>query len=645
MFESIANWYRTHVQSSLSETSENIAQGASDITGGAISTERARSVVPLAAAGAAVGSGVLLFPLIEKGCQWLFRSLGKAFTGFGLLEKIPVVGGALSAVGSAVGGLGKYAAYPIVAIGGLLGYSAFSARPASTPASESVPPVGGNTSVTPQTPVMRQAKVVDPETKRILASEDIPQEPPLPKPLSEAAKRTLSPLPGLQPQTPKAEQINTATDLRELALSEKNTKVEEALREYIVFVNQRYENTRAWIDAAETYRNGPRKKLVAALQEIGLTEQEAMAFVPEPPALQKTVYSDGTDFHPQLLAFVNQFTSLYGATGPQGESARSPDGRHRFRFADTPNETPKPKPFEQCSMTQKEEFIANAIEYFKARKKFFEVDHVSVHNIYWADIPINAMKCGEARTPNYTDENKPWKNWLTPTEGTNEGIPWSQEHAALKKIGVGGARLEVLPGIAPIDENTSAESKLATLLESHNKQRMAAQAHKVKLENANNSEIAQWSRSVENMLEKLEGIKTHGVVVLSHNVHPSSLEHTLEVKDILSDATPLPTLTIRLKQQADNTYQVIAWNEGSKERKPEEGERLTLTSPTDAQQLRSLLERIRPLHAELMAQAASQRLELARNLITMDNSEPAALHRWIPTLKHDASANNRAIHT
>lgn len=609
MLEGIRNWYQTNVHGALWQANEQLATGIDSATQGAIKTDTVRKALPLVAGAATVAGGVFAFPLVEKAAKAVFTGASKLVTGFGLFEKIPLAGQLFTKLGAGVNAMGNYAAYPVIALGGLLGFSLMSGRTAA-PA-----PVGSQTGLhltgrTADGPVMTTVTVPRPGTDEPIVTVQAPLKPAEAPPIPAPAAATLAQTEFSAP--PEATRINAAVDARRIAQIQGKTKLDAALQEYIGFINQRYENTRAWIDEAEIFRNGPRKKLVAALHEAGLPTAEAESFVPEPPKLQKTVYADGTDFPPALLDFMEKFTALYGETGPQGDTARLPGGEYIFRFMDKQGETPKQKKFSECSVTQKEEFIAKAIEYYRLRKKFFEEDHTSSLNIYWADIPLPFMKCGELRHPNFCDDSKPWKNWYTPTEGDNNGIPWSQEYEKLKEIGgVGGVTFTVLPGMTPIDEQAPAHAKFNTLLENYKKQRADAQAHKAALETANQTVIKEWSASVERMKTRLEGMGTTGIALLRSGVYDTK-EQFVILRDLIAEPKGEP-MALAFQKQGER-FVLTGWRiekPGTTWNLTPEGNR-SVTSLEDIAQLRRVYDDIRkgePARKPAPVQTSALRLD------------------------------------
>ena len=109
----------------LSETTNKIAATISKSETIKIDENQARGIIPFVAGALSAGIGLLLIKPAQKVSEFAFTGLSKVVTGFGLFEKIPLIGGAFTAVGNFVKGAGEYvgAAFPIAAA--LIGFKMF----------------------------------------------------------------------------------------------------------------------------------------------------------------------------------------------------------------------------------------------------------------------------------------------------------------------------------------------------------------------------------------------------------------------------------------------------------------------------------------------------------------------------------------
>ena len=585
MFENIHQWCEENVQGKLGQATNSMAETIQAYSNDSMMKDTAKKIIPLTTGLAATGMGYTQLPLIEKGVKALFNAASQLATGFGYLEKIPTIGSGFTFLGNTIKETGDYVAYAVPPAIGFLTFNLLQPRDIPSPHGTQTPLHHTGAVATP--PETVHIAVRNPITKTIEAEADIPSKPAEPTPLTADINTSAAPTTA----TPTAENLGEVRARRRRAQVTPDSPIDSAAQAYLTFVNQNYENTRAWAEEAEEFSKGPRKDLVSALQAIGL-KAEAEQWVPKPPPLQKTVYKDGTDFNRELLTFIQKFTDCYGETGPQGDTARLPNGQRIFTFTDHANDTPHPKKFSDCSPTQKEEFIAKAIEYFKVRKQFFEKDHVTTFNHYWADIPLSIMKCGETVLPDYSNHEKAAKEWYSATpEGDNNGLLWSEEHKKLKDIGTQGAVMNILPFLPKIEENASVGDKYHALLVAHIRQREAMDNHKLQLENANKTILKAWEQEVKQFQPRLDSLRDTSIAILKTGVYSDTKEAYVTLKDLSNGASSAPIQTLAFKPGAEGKFVLTGWMlEGKPWILPKKT--ITIDTLTDAKQLRIILATI-----------------------------------------------------
>lgn len=599
MLDSIRQWY-----GAFHETTDKMAEGvqyySAKYTSSPIAKETAKSAIPLVAGLAVTAGAATQFGILEKGVKATFVGLGNIITGFGAFEKLPLIGGGFTLAGDTVKEAGEYVSYAVPPVLGVLTFGLLSGR--GTPAPDGAQTPLHHTSVLADPPKTLPLEVHDRKTDALLAQADVPSAPADTAPLSTSAVATLAPteLAG----SPTAAKIAEARTRRRSAQTTQNTAMDAAIQEYILHINKSYVDTRAWIEKAEEYRAGPRKKLVEALQSQGL-KAEAEAWVPQPPALPKTIYADGTDFPPELLDFVKKFTDCYGPTGPQGDSARLKDGTPIFTFIDHAGDTPHPKTFDECNVTQKEEFITKAINYFELRKKFFEQDHVEKNGVYFL-IPIPWLQIGETVATDYVDHDKPqpaWYSWESPVTGNNNGLPWVEEHRKLREMGAASMlRLNIAGQQVQSSTDISAAEQYHALLDAHIKQRKDSDHHKLELEKANETTLKAWEKTTKEFQQRLNTLRTGHIAILNSGVYSDTKEAFMIIKD-LDAGNDAPTQTLAFKSAGDGSFVLSGWRLQDKPWLLPQKDTLKLNDLNDGKQLRAVLDAIQS--GKLLAAAAS----------------------------------------
>ena len=115
--------WRNNVSGQLKGVTNDIAEGVEKATKNnlAIPAYKAKEAIPMVAA-AAVGVATLLLPLDKIG-KFLTKGLRQVITGFGLFEKIPVLGSVFKTLGNAIESTGQYAGYGLAAAAAYITHS------------------------------------------------------------------------------------------------------------------------------------------------------------------------------------------------------------------------------------------------------------------------------------------------------------------------------------------------------------------------------------------------------------------------------------------------------------------------------------------------------------------------------------------
>ncbi len=120
-----------NITGSLSGLTDEASKKIASATG--LDENTTRSALPWAAGGLATLAGIFLLQPIHWATKKIFGLAKNIVTGFGLLEKIPIIGGLFSMLGKAIDTIGEYAGYIVPAIAGFIGYKAFQTETKKTP--------------------------------------------------------------------------------------------------------------------------------------------------------------------------------------------------------------------------------------------------------------------------------------------------------------------------------------------------------------------------------------------------------------------------------------------------------------------------------------------------------------------------------
>lgn len=513
--QQVSDWARFHyidkVDGRFSDTTIQIANSIGKDNKDTV--EVVKTATPLAAAAAVAGTGYFLLDHITKATDFAAKGVKQVVTGLGYFEKIPMIGGVFTTAGNVVEGASQYVAMAVPAVGGLLTYTLM--RPSSIPvtAAEDDKTSFHLTGRKGRAPVMDNAEVTNPKTGLVIfdTGKTIPVAPAEKDPLTPATAEVAA---NLHLDGMLSSQMHA---LREKAIAEKDKALDKALEEYIGRYNQIYEDKRNWVTAAETFRSGPRKKLVDALVTLGMTDNEADRFVPTPPRLPPTIYSDGTDFPTGLVSFARDFQKIYGEGGPE---IKTPDGTQVFTFIDHTGETPRRMPWEEMSVTQKEEFLKKAITFTETRHKFFENKKrtTSSDPDPYANVNTQSYDYGDTGGQIYLFSTPP-------TGSTYPNLDWKTEHTSLLSL-VGCSEYKDFRG----NTDLIAGESLKKHLENWRDQQKNSDEHKALL-HAADGKIQHFGKQVAAMKTHLNLIKHTELQIIDTTPGPDNLTD-LEIKDI-----------------------------------------------------------------------------------------------------------------
>lgn len=496
--------YKKHVLGRYSDVTDSAANSMSGWTRPSmslldrkpqqiISRDTAETIIPIATGGISAAIGLLLLKPAHWISEKLFGAAKDIVTGFGYLPKIPVIGKVFEWLGKGIETVGKYAGYIAPAIAGVIGYSMFKTPPK------------GEVSKTPydrigrvgMAPVMAEVKV-QPAKGEVITTQQVPVKPAAAPAVSQESADIVKEA-GLKDVSEQS--FLTVIGHRAEALKENKKTLELALGEYLGNQNQRMENALKFLDATKTFeKDGARKEIVAAMQKMGMSPEEAEKFVPTPPDIQATVFPDGTNFTKKLVDFAKKFDNFYKDSydtmrlKQNGQLVFEIDRIENPSSMQARKEVPKTSRFDNMSYTQQEEFIAKALAFTQERFDFFKD-----RKIYYTRSPGGADVMVEAFDYKDRDAETGW--FESKPEGKTHGIKWSDEHAFIKEVyditqqrGIGLSYTKVGDSFDKVLADWKTQQELSS-------------EHKDALTKDTGGKLAQYTAAVELMQQKLVALQ------------------------------------------------------------------------------------------------------------------------------------------
>ena len=307
--------------------------------------------------------------------KYIFGFVRKLVTGFGLFEKIPLVGKLFTGLGNMVATIGDYAGYVIPAIAAFIGYKmtlSFNRGSSGTPPALPLELLGNDHHAgrVGDPPVNNPANVFLPSGTTPIAVGTIPTPAPLiPADQQAMAAGNAAGLAELSPAELRRRRTET--------LLGGNSSNENLIAGYIASLNQLYENRRNWLPAAATYNNGYRNDMRSALARCGLSDYQTRIMTPEAPTqnLRATIHADGSDIPPALQTFAEAFMRCYGSASDQITVRKEGRDVRVFTVVNQTGSTPTAvstvAEFNNLSITQKMEILQKMVTFLDARHGFF----------------------------------------------------------------------------------------------------------------------------------------------------------------------------------------------------------------------------------------------------------------------------------
>lgn len=348
------------------ETKQKVAKSIAD-SGIGFSKEQVHNAIPIVGAAALAGGSLLLAGPIGNGAKGIFKFAGKALTGFGLLDNVPILGGLMKSVGKGLESIGKYAGYAIAPLAGALGYIALSDKKI-----QNMPEVKSGYSglaVSALPPKTEQVTVFTRDGTPVY-TDVVPKAP--------ADNQAVVTPQVIKLATDNKWDKSKIPDLSEIRRLNKDPALEAALKEFMQYQVFEYENRKRFLSESEIFAyEGRRDKLVKALVGTGThTHAEANALIVNHEAFFKDVSpyiyaKEKRDIPADLDKFATEFEKIYEKHLPYIKAGDESGLQNGFMVQDVKDGPLIYKKYEKMNPSQKMQFIDCALRFCDNRMAEF----------------------------------------------------------------------------------------------------------------------------------------------------------------------------------------------------------------------------------------------------------------------------------
>lgn len=371
--DSAQGWINENLAARFGQTTSDAATYIEKTTDGKISATSVRTYAPHTAAGITAAAGIIAMPMLQKAGKAVTGFARNIVTGFGHLEKIPVIGKAFSGAGWLIDRVGDVSGYLLTGAASIVSFNLFRAKASPSVGDPHKTPNSG-TGAEGREPLKHDLTLRHPTTKEtLLVLKGAPVGLP-PVTLPPQAQKLLNEKPGLA-----ATDYEKLARLRADAIKAQKLDLAEMLRALQQGANQRYEDQRVLLvrisEFASPAPDSKRSKAVATLSTNGLTRDEAQKLMPLPSDLRSTVTPGSA---PNMNSTANNMLTDFGGDAAQllslGARFETMYGKKYFEVSQMDamgNKVDVRKNFDEMSATQKHEFLEKALEH--ARKQYREL--------------------------------------------------------------------------------------------------------------------------------------------------------------------------------------------------------------------------------------------------------------------------------
>lgn len=553
--ETARRWFNQNVGGSMSHVNEDLATKMAGTEFLHMTKSDAQKAVPVMAAAATGVAGIVFMPGLRSLGKTMMGGVKQVVTGFGYLPKIPLVGGLFNGAGKAVDSVSDYAGLALTAATGFMAYQALQPKVAG-PSYDASALADAGTGTRGQEPENDRFTVTPVKGVAMVATEVGPVQP-----AKVASNATVEQLKVNTPALVNVPQSGLR-EQRASYLADNFKKDADAIGELMLEENQKYANRVTFLKRVESFAvtpskgstKSPRVTLVDALQDqrVGLTQPEAEALVPKPPALRYTVTHGATakdnsldalgkptDFggaYSKLVDFAEKFEGFYGV-GYLPASQRNAAGKADKSFLK----------FGEMEPTQQHEFLQAALEHCRVRHEFFEKNCTTYSEYRKRKVKVT--------TANYDYRPLDKRGYLDMLASESSEIyrdehgaarerTWREEHEFLRtlnkdssvavKAEAYGAKINESNQGTGLSKSRGAFGNWQKLMDAHREE-----LKKAELEYG--GAIRTYSEKIRFMKHSMNAIGQHGVAFLDYHKykersaedHPDfSTRHFIDIRDL-----------------------------------------------------------------------------------------------------------------